>query len=444
MLDDLNIVGTSWRQDQTINLQQYLLEEQGLHNKLEDFKIRHGLSGIAYLSTCNRIEIIYSSTQYTEHKDLRPFIFELLTGNKPAPGEARKKLRAWHSEGACEHIFLVTSGLDSAALGETEITGQVKKCKDLFLRNNLIGQRLDLLFEQALKVSANVREATGISRGKTSLSEISIIHIKNHYDTHKEPIALVGMSDVIKRVAKSLHEINIPFFFINRTVNNIKQISNKYNTKYISLEKFLYSPDNFSCLFSSTSSDNYIFDKSFLEKFTINGSQPSDKLFIDMSLTYDVDPKACDILGINRIGLDQINNEAKENHNSRLNESAIAREIIDKALLDFPEVYAERIYAPVFSILQDRYLYTAQEGLKKLMKKELKGIGNKEKDAIKVWCTSLAKRFAHIPSVGIRGLIHKGPEGSLDAFLEGVDEDFAKELKSVLNLQLEQDDKVIK
>ena len=214
--------------------------------------------------------------------------------------------------------------------------------------------------------------------------------------------------------------------------------------KYISLEKFLYSPDNFSCLFSSTSSDNYIFDKSFLEKFTINGSQPSDKLFIDMSLTYDVDPKACDILGINRIGLDQINNEAKENHHSRFNESAIAREIIDKALLDFPEVYAERIYAPVFSILQDRYLYTAQEGLKKLMKKELKGIGNKEKDAIKVWCTSLAKRFAHIPSVGIRGLIHKGPEGSLDAFLEGVDEDFAKELKSVLNLQLEQDDKVIK
>ena len=110
MLDDLNVVGTSWRQDQTVDLKQYLLEEQGLHNKLEDFKIRHGLSGIVYLTTCNRIEIIYSSTKYTEHKDLRPFIFELLTGNKPAPGEARKKLRAWHSEGACEHIFLVTSG----------------------------------------------------------------------------------------------------------------------------------------------------------------------------------------------------------------------------------------------------------------------------------------------------------------------------------------------
>ena len=45
----------------------------------------------------------------------------------------------------------------------------------------------------------------------------------------------------------------------------------------------------------------------------------------------------------------------------------------------------------------------------------------------------LARRFAHIPTLGLRGLLHHGPDGSLDAFLQGLDAEFAEELRRALD-----------
>ncbi|MCY3730795.1 MAG: hypothetical protein OXF98_05585, partial [Rhodospirillaceae bacterium] len=62
--------------------------------------------------------------------------------------------------------------------------------------------------------------------------------------------------------------------------------------------------------------------------------------------------------------------------------------------------------------------------------KELKGLGDAEREAVATWAEVLARRFAHIPTRGLRGLLHHGPEGALDAFLEGLDAEFADELRA--------------
>ena len=71
--------------------------------------------------------------------------------------------------------------------------------------------------------------------------------------------------------------------------------------------------------------------------------------------------------------------------------------------------------------------------MQRLLKKELKGLGDAESEAIKTWAEVLARRFAHIPTLGLRGLLHYGPDGSLEAFLEGLDEEFADELRQALD-----------
>jgi len=83
--------------------------------------------------------------------------------------------------------------------------------------------------------------------------------------------------------------------------------------------------------------------------------------------------------------------------------------------------------------LQQRYQRTAREGVQRLLKKELKGLGEEERSAIQTWCDVLARRFAHIPCLGIRGLVHSGPDGSVEAFLNGLEPEFAEELRAALN-----------
>jgi hypothetical protein len=67
------------------------------------------------------------------------------------------------------------------------------------------------------------------------------------------------------------------------------------------------------------------------------------------------------------------------------------------------------------------------------LKKELKGLGDTERAAIETWAEVLARRFAHIPCLGLRGLLHDGPDGSLQAFLSGLEPEFADELRAALN-----------
>jgi acylphosphatase len=85
--------------------------------------------------------------------------------------------------------------------------------------------------------------------------------------------------------------------------------------------------------------------------------------------------------------------------------------------------------------LQQRYQRTAREGVQRLLKKELKGLGEAERTAIQTWCDVLARRFAHIPCLGIRGLVHSGPDGSVEAFLSGLESEFADELRAALASQ---------
>ena len=131
--------------------------------------------------------------------------------------------------------------------------------------------------------------------------------------------------------------------------------------------------------------------------------------------------------------MDDIVGEAQNNREARLMEAAQARERVDDALLRLHDRFAERVYGPLFGTLQNRFRHTAREGVHRLLKKELKGLGDTESEAIKTWAEVLARRFAHIPTLGLRGLLHYGPDGSLEAFLEGLDEEFADELRQALN-----------
>ena len=50
------------------------------------------LDELAYLATCNRVELIFARSERTPVQDLRRDAFTLLTGRAPAHGEAEQAL----------------------------------------------------------------------------------------------------------------------------------------------------------------------------------------------------------------------------------------------------------------------------------------------------------------------------------------------------------------
>lgn len=437
-MEELGIVGISWRQDGSEALARFALPKAERDERLRDFARTADLAELAYLDTCNRVEIVFArtidaTTDNGRQSDIRPLVHELLVGRPPAPGEAERTLKAWHGEGACEHLFLVAAGLDSAAVGEVEIVGQVRACRDLAAELGLSGPRLELLFDEALNIAAQVRGTTRLGRGHVSLAEVAVAKLRERLERTPGAVALVGVSAMTERTARSLAEADTPLIFVNRTLAKARTTAQHYSAAAMCLTDFLRDPPAAEAVLSSAGAHEPLLTEPALERIAAKTPSGQAPLFIDMAVPENIDSGACRKLGLPRLGMDEIVREAQINREARLIEAAQARELVDEALPRLRDRFAERVYGPLFGALQNRFRHTAREGVRRLLKKDLKGLGDAERQAIETWAEVLARRFAHIPTLGLRGLLHHGPDGSLDAFLEGLDPKFAEELRQALD-----------
>ena len=81
-----------------------------------------GIEEVVILSTCNRSEIYIKSNELDEKIELVNYFFEEFFNEK----EIKKYLFAKKYDKVVNHLFKVSSGLDSIVLGEDQILGQVK------------------------------------------------------------------------------------------------------------------------------------------------------------------------------------------------------------------------------------------------------------------------------------------------------------------------------
>src|SRR5262249_39190730 len=203
---------------------------------------RLGLKELACLSTCNRVELIFARGDRTPAQDLRAPAFELLTGRSAVNGEAERRLRAWQGEGAAEHLFLTAAGLDSAAVGETEIVGQVRYSQERALELGLCGPSLGLVFEEALRIAGRVRGGTKLAEGRVSLAEIAVQHLRERIARTPGRIALVGVSPMTERAAVSLAAAGLDFTIVNRSADKAAALAARYGAQHLSLEAFRLKP----------------------------------------------------------------------------------------------------------------------------------------------------------------------------------------------------------
>jgi len=145
----------------------------------------------------------------------------------------------------------------------------------------------------------------------------------------------------------------------------------------------------------------------------------------------DVDPAAARAVGLPRLGMDEINRLAEAQRERRRAETASAREMVDAALDELRHRMAERVLAPVLAKLHQRYQQTAREGISRLVAKHGDGLDDDLREAIERWAETLARRFAHLPTVGLRGLASELGVEAVTAFLAAGDGELHAEFQRV-------------
>ena len=428
MLENFGIVGISWRQHGSEALAAYALPLEHRAERLQRFAQRAALTELAYLETCNRIELIFSAESPLE--DVRPFALQLLTGREPSPGEAERALKAWRGEGACEHLFLVAAGLDSAAIGEADVAGQVRASHERAQAGALSGPQLALLFEEALRLAAAVRSGTRLGVGSVSLAEVALAHVRRRLQRSPGLIALIGVSPMTERAARSLADERRAFVIVNRSVQRGRALAERFGAEYLPLDDFRHAPPPVAAVVAATGARHAVLDDGALQRLAA-GAPGEPPLCVDMAVPANIDPTACAKVGIQRIGMDEISHDAARNRDARLAAAAEARTLVDAALRQLRERCIHRLHGALFASLQEHYRNTARADAKRLVEQLKRPLADTERDMMDRWVEGLAKRLAHLPIVGLKGLLRNGPEGALEAFLDGLDSDLANRLRGI-------------
>jgi glutamyl-tRNA reductase len=134
---------------------------------------------MAVLSTCNRLEIYALVTPPEDAAGIlmpafQPILDYLNEVFEIPIRRIEALFRPYLGSQVVEHLFQVAAGLDSIAIGETQILGQVSRALDIALRTGSVRHVLSTLFRSAIHAGKRVRTETAIGRTPTSIASIAV------------------------------------------------------------------------------------------------------------------------------------------------------------------------------------------------------------------------------------------------------------------------------
>ena len=147
---------------------------------------------------------------------------------------------------AIQHLFSVVSGLDSMVIGETEITGQVKKAYLAAQDARLTGRMTNRLFQTALQAAKEIRTHTNIGRGATSVGSVAVElaeHIFDH-DLSDKTVMIIGAGKMGEACVRHLAKSGARTVLVaNRSFERAVNLAAEFGGRAVRFDECLASPD---------------------------------------------------------------------------------------------------------------------------------------------------------------------------------------------------------
>ena len=294
-----------------------------------------GIAGAIVLSTCNRTEIYYEVEDNHLAANLDVFQ-EHLTDYRKTELKVGKYFYKMKNEEVARHLFRVVSGLDSMALGEYQIVGQIKDAFNVSEKHKLHSSVLIRLFNTALKAGKKVRTDTLLNEGAVSISYAAVeLALKKLEKLPSHPVLLVGAGQTSELTLLHLIKKECKLFtVVNRTYEKAIELAEKYHCQAKEIEKLEELLLENDIVITSTASKKPLFTESMVRK-AMESRGNRTLFFLDLSVPRNVAHEIGDIENVHVYDIDALNGVIEENLEKRRGEINQAEEIIEETVTEF-------------------------------------------------------------------------------------------------------------
>ena len=355
---------------------------------------------IIIISTCNRLSI-YALGQ--SHNQILEYFDQF--------GNYRQYLSILpDSEIAIRNLFSTAAGLESQAIGEHQITGQIKEALELARAEQSIGPVLDELIGQALKSGRRVRTETNIGKFSASLATVGYELIEKHGINFSDTTFLViGTGNMANLVTTVLDRTKIKKLYIaSHDLERAKEMANEWNGEAVDMQD-MHSPlSNAEVVIGGTQGEiNLLHEETMAVSKCPRASfalqTGSKKLFIDFGVPRNFNPELKNHDNISLYDLDDIKKITYDGLLKRYDEIPTARQIVNDEVERFLVWFKNRKVAPIIEAYWNNLENIKEEELKWLFPK-MDNLDDKTKDLLHRFTHRLLRRISNPSIEGVKNM----------------------------------------
>ena len=351
------------------------------------------VGGAVVLATCNRFEA-YVDVEEPLTAAASVAVEATISTMSEASGieadEMRDNVRVITGDEVVEHLFAVSSGLESVVIGEDEISGQVRRALEAARTRGTTSRDLERLFQKASQTSRGVKNRTNVGGAGRSLVRLALELASSRVtDWSQARVLIVGTGQYAATTVAALRD---------RGAGDLSVFSASGRASWFGLKHDLRPFDDLAEAISW--SDVLITCTSTTEPVVVpEVVDASRRLVIDLGLPRNVDPLVARVPGVELLDLETISLHAPM---AELTAADDARALVSSAAAEFHAVAAEQSLTPAVVALR-RHVFDLLDA--EIERARSRGDSSERTESA---LRHLAGVLLHTPSVRARELAREG------------------------------------
>jgi len=357
------------------------------------------------LSTCNRTEVYYASTESQDELLLKLIG---LAKNGISMDEYRPYFLPIDSHReTIQHLFDVSMGLEAQVIGDLQIINQVKNAYQMSADLQMAGPFLHRLLHSIFYTNKRVVQETAFRDGAASVSYATVDLIDELTVGIDHPkILVIGLGEIGEDVARNLVKIKEKEVWLtNRTQEKAEALATELAYHFVPFEEVRSKALTADVIVSSLNVSETFITRSWFE----NASIHSHKYFFDLSVPRSIEPEIEEINGLLLYNIDNIEAKATAVLDKRLASIPNVRAIVGEAIVEIDNWSREMEVSPVINKLKN----ALEEIRKNEIARHLKVLNDKEATLVDTVTKSMMQKIIKLPVLQLKAACQRGEAESL-------------------------------
>ncbi len=373
------------------------------------------------LATCNRVEV-YADV-VTFHGAVAEIGDALAAASGVPLAELRDHLYVHYEDRAVAHVFSVASGLESMAVGEGQILGQLRMALRSAQKRGQAGGALSALFQQALRVGKRAHSETGIDRVSVSLVEAGLRRAVDLLGPLADTrVLVVGAGSMSSLAATTISRLgSAELVIINRTLAKAEHLALTTGGRALPLSDLEVALRQADLVISCSGALGHVITaQNLVRAADLRTSGP--RMFMDLGLPRNVAPDVADLPGEYVVGLAELDEILATDSKYTPHVKAVGDLVVAEVAGYLMSRRAQEV-APTVALLRSRAADVVSAELNRLNQRLPDDLSEDARGEIRLAVHRVVEKLLHTPTVRAKALVAGGEGG-----------DYARALRELFDL----------